>query len=472
MCRRTQQQHRMERWACSLSPPFSPTCKHSCSPFPNLSCFPSQWEGRFFFPAAELSAWRRIAELEGSFQKETGSLSSQNRRGAKKRCAAMPSEQGPPPQGPPSKPAKERSNHAAAAVGLPKASGRAPKGPGAPFIAKAAQGKNGTTAGRGPASETEKDSGFSDVSSEYLSAVDPTDTEDPSLLSSSSSSPKALAKGPFPGMAPVYIVKNVILKQQLDSSSPGSPFLTWSGQHPMDASVGSAAHILLIQPPVSSSLKPLLSGPKPASSKEAYLPILSAFPKIAPHPGPDGAKKNKRFCLEDSWTSSSEAKDGEQTPPETHNAVSSSTGSDSKAEGRMISRASKKLGSSSAGKQRRFHNTVEILRKSGLLGITLRTKELIRQNNATQRELAELREQAQLLCEAVQSNEAGAWTRLQEAMDRSATYWAKKGNGNANTRQSKESEAQGSVPNPDAASTPADSPMNLTLTPDISAPLP
>ncbi|XP_062818703.1 CLOCK-interacting pacemaker isoform X1 [Anolis carolinensis] len=371
--------------------------------------------------------------------------------GGGKRCAAMPAELGPPSPGPPSKPAKERSNHAAAAVGPAKASGRGPEGPGAPFIAKTA-----ARAGGRPASEAEKDSGFSDVSSEYLSAVDPTDTEDPSL--SSSESPKALAKGPLPGMAPVYIVKNVILKQQLGSSSPGTPFLAWSGQHSMDASVGSAAHILLIQPPVSSSLKPLLSGPKPPSSKEAYLPILSAFPKIAPHPGPDGARKSKRFCLE-----------------EAHNAVSSSTGSDSKAEGRMISRASKKLGSSSAGKQRRFHNTVEILRKSGLLGITLRTKELIRQNNATQRELAELREQAQLLCEAVRSNEARAWTRLQEAMDQSATYWARRGNHSnaADAKQSKTAEAQSCNPDLNTASAaPPESPMNLTLVPDTSVPLP
>ncbi|XP_055791565.1 CLOCK-interacting pacemaker-like [Salvelinus fontinalis] len=56
-------------------------------------------------------------------------------------------------------------------------------------------------------------------------------------------------------------------------------------------------------------------------------------------------------------------------------------------------------------RQRRFFNTAEILSQSGLLAITLRTKELLRQNAATEKELAQLRQHAQLLCLAAQTGQ-------------------------------------------------------------------
>ncbi|XP_061453211.1 CLOCK-interacting pacemaker [Rhineura floridana] len=349
---------------------------------------------------------------------------------------------------------------------------------------------------RHPASEGEKDSGYSDESSEHLSTVDQTDTEDQPAYSlhqqaklqrAPQKASRALAGSTFPGLTPVYIVKNVILKQPL-GTSPSAQFLAWSCQHPFDSSQGSPAHVLFIQQPVAS-LKPLLPCQKSAA-KETYLPLLSTYPKIAPHPGPGlqakgvgGASKNKRFCLEEAWVTSSESaapkdsreKPREEAPPPSsalpgpellsQNTVSSSTGLDA-AEGRMLSRASKRLGCSSAGKQRRFHNTVEILRKSGLLGITLRTKELIRQNTSTQREVAELREHTQLLCEAVQSNDSQTWARLQEAMDHSAAYWASKGASSYAHlgQQRRVADPVGSAP--DAAR--ESSPTSLSFSPDTS----
>jgi len=50
--------------------------------------------------------------------------------------------------------------------------------------------------------------------------------------------------------------------------------------------------------------------------------------------------------------------------------------------------------------QRRFLNTEEILSQSGLLAITLRTKELLKQSDAAEREIAQLRQHTQLLCRA------------------------------------------------------------------------
>ncbi|XP_034973587.2 CLOCK-interacting pacemaker [Zootoca vivipara] len=370
---------------------------------------------------------------------------------------------------------------------------------------------------RPPASEGEKDSGFSDESSEHLSAVEQTDAEDQpayplrqggALQRAAQKAHGGLAGGAFPGLTPVYIVKNVILKQP-HAASPTTQLLAWNSQHPLSSTQGSPTHVLLIQPP-SGPLKPLFPGQKSPAKEAAYLPILSTYPKIAPHPGCDpqvkgleggggggstpagGASKNKRFCLEEAWVSSSEAatpkgsreKQRKEAPPASsgqlastllcpealsQNTVSSSTGLDL-AEGRMISRASKKLGCSSSGKQRRFHNTVQVLRKSGLLGITLRTKELIRQNNSTQWELAQLREHAQLLCEAVQSNDFRAWARLQEAMDRSASYWAKKGASSSYThvwQQRPKAETTGPTTETPGEPLPG-SPMSLSLTPDTS----
>lgn len=290
---------------------------------------------------------------------------------------------------------------------------------------------------------------------------------------------------------------------------PTSQFLAWNSQHLLDSTHGSP--VLFIQQP-AAALKPLLPGRK-STVKEKYLPILSAYPKIAPHPGRDPqakaeagltlssgrGSKNKRFCLEETWGSSSELaalKGGNETQQEeaplplplpqpqpaspgqqatedsgkallSQNTAASSNSSTlpklDQAEGWMVAKASKKLALSSLGKQRRFHNTVEILRRSGLLGITLRTKELIRQNNSTQRELAELRDHTRLLCEAVQSNDSEAWSRLQKAVSNSAVYWANKGaSSGAHVGRSLAPSVEG------AKDPPACSPVNLSLTPDSS----
>ncbi|KAL0993843.1 hypothetical protein UPYG_G00114640 [Umbra pygmaea] len=65
------------------------------------------------------------------------------------------------------------------------------------------------------------------------------------------------------------------------------------------------------------------------------------------------------------------------------------------------------LSDGSSVRQRRFFKTAEILSQSGLLAITLRTKELLRQNAASEKELAQLRQHAQLLCLAAQATHPG-----------------------------------------------------------------
>ncbi|XP_032820669.2 uncharacterized protein LOC116948273 [Petromyzon marinus] len=73
-------------------------------------------------------------------------------------------------------------------------------------------------------------------------------------------------------------------------------------------------------------------------------------------------------------------------------------------------------GFSAGGHEQRFHNTVSILSRSGLLDITMRTKDLLRRNGQAQRELEHLRQLARLFCRAARSPEPSAWDSLQEAM--------------------------------------------------------
>lgn len=79
-------------------------------------------------------------------------------------------------------------------------------------------------------------------------------------------------------------------------------------------------------------------------------------------------------------------------------------------------------------RQRRFLNTAEILNQSGLLAITLRTKELLKQNAATEREIAQLRQHTEYLCQAAQASHSGAnesgqgLEKLVQAMNESGSY--------------------------------------------------
>lgn len=63
-----------------------------------------------------------------------------------------------------------------------------------------------------------------------------------------------------------------------------------------------------------------------------------------------------------------------------------------------------------------------VLHKSGLLEITLKTKELIRQNQATQVELDQLKEQTQLFIEAAKSRAPQAWARLQASLTSGSSH--------------------------------------------------
>lgn len=63
-------------------------------------------------------------------------------------------------------------------------------------------------------------------------------------------------------------------------------------------------------------------------------------------------------------------------------------------------------------KRKRFCNTYNILNKSGLLDITLRTKELLRQNQSTQNDLDQLRKHTDIFLQALQTGDTGVCMKL------------------------------------------------------------
>ncbi|XP_029588963.1 CLOCK-interacting pacemaker [Salmo trutta] len=67
-------------------------------------------------------------------------------------------------------------------------------------------------------------------------------------------------------------------------------------------------------------------------------------------------------------------------------------------------------------KRKRFCNTYNILSKSGLLEITLSTKDLIRQNRRTQVELDRLKEHTNLFLQALQTGDTSIWSKLQTSL--------------------------------------------------------
>lgn len=321
--------------------------------------------------------------------------------------------------------------------------------------------------------DSDKDSGFSDSSSGYLSAVENTDSEDgPKTLSQSvGSMPQpaqvAVLGGAFPGLSPVIVMNNVLLKQPNNAVPQNKP---WAFQ----------PQVVFLQPVVSNATtrQELLKEKKQRSGN--YLPILKSYPKIAPHPGESCTEKSSsssacedraaatkhrhsREKTQTGWESTASTASCSQSStmstgssPQQSQADAPGSSLESGSESVLNSQdelstvcpaappcpspALKANGLSSAlpasdplaaeskrdssvsnlcdnkSKSKRFCNTYNILCKSGLLGIALRTKELIRQNRKMQSELDRLKEQTNLFVEAIKSGHPQVWSKLQLSM--------------------------------------------------------
>ncbi|KAM4627496.1 CLOCK-interacting pacemaker isoform 2-T4 [Polymixia lowei] len=377
---------------------------------------------------------------------------------------------------------------------------------------------------RGSLCNSEKDSGYSDNGSDWQQ----TDVED---RRSSVCRPRGGAHGeaPRPGQrqgqgqvltqsrayhTPIYIIKNVVLKQDMIQNGGQLPWGNGGG----DVGGPAAPRVILLQQPRVAQALP--SGPqhrKPQPRKTGgtgkktggtFLPILNSYPRIAPHPSKkppdktsscqDSQNLSKRVCTEDKRddTSSSGSvlrqhlcKQPDSTllgsgllrtcsysNNDSHSSssttVSSSLGSSSVSSLDTPSSSSSSHSSSpflatkgphrnglSSSRDHRFLNTVEILSQSGLLDITLRTQDLLRQSNATEHDIAQLRQHTQLLCQAA-SNPNNTlegnvvWEMLHQAMVQSGGYPGLK---NLQNRQISSG--------PDSASQPNSGSMGDTLEP-------
>ncbi|XP_055989606.1 CLOCK-interacting pacemaker [Sorex fumeus] len=363
-------------------------------------------------------------------------------------------------------------------------------------LSKGTEMKKGARQLGGAAAESDKDSGFSDGSSECLSSAEQMESED--MLSAFGWSredrprPNSKAAGSvFPTLSPMVVMKNVLVKQ----GSSSSHLQSWTVQPSFEV-ISAQPQLLLLHPPVPSPVSPCHAEEKKLDSRN-YLPILNSYAKIAPHPGkrglPLGPEERgdrgvqKKLCTERLGAQGSSPSEPSKTgavpskaptpatpgaklaedpapqgvpapvaggSPQTLQPVSSShvakapsltfaspaspvCAADSTLHGRESSsplsplsaayssplwatehlcRSPDSFAEQRQSRHRRFQNTLVVLHRSGLLEITLKTKELIRQNQATQVELEQLKEQTQLFLEAAKSRAPQAWAKLQASL--------------------------------------------------------
>lgn len=321
--------------------------------------------------------------------------------------------------------------------------------------------------------DSERDSGFSDAGSEHLSVLDHTDAENAAqtgmpAVGGSQSQPSQLAVmgGSFQSLSPMIIMNNVLLKQPGDNPNHLKPWGFSPG-----VEVVQQPQVVFLQPMVSQRADTVPKGPASKRRRhKKYLPILKSYPKIAPHPG-DSPHSNissssttasVKSCSSSSssWdqphedkqqgsqsSASSSSSTSNHLPPSRHVPASPqphatltdpNTGSCAGVERLELTSASTDLHTNalqhrpqavskdgisessdsegSSNKRKRFCNTYNILSKSGLLDITLRTKELIRQNRRTQTELDQLREHTNLFMEVLQTGDLHVLSKLQLSM--------------------------------------------------------
>ncbi|KAL0168941.1 hypothetical protein M9458_037163, partial [Cirrhinus mrigala] len=251
--------------------------------------------------------------------------------------------------------------------------------------------------------------------------------------------------------------------------------LTWEG----GATSSQGTHVLLLQQPGINQSTPLhilksqqqRSESKGAKkSKNTYLPILNSYPRIAPHPNKKTPEKpttsrgsnTEEHSLSIHNHASGQAASAQATreqlavalsfplthflalnstrahaahlvplPPSTTQTPSPPSSNDlvqaRKEPHKHCPEPSSGKGSNNLKgtvRHRRFLNTVEILSQLGLLDITLRTQDLLRQNAATERDIAQLRQHADLLFQAAQAgaDAPAAWEKLQQVMAESGHY--------------------------------------------------
>nr|XP_057946605.1 CLOCK-interacting pacemaker-like [Doryrhamphus excisus] len=309
--------------------------------------------------------------------------------------------------------------------------------------------------------DLDRDSGFSDASSEYLSAVDGTDCEDAGRKRSTVGQDTAgvqlaVMGGSYAGLSPMLIMNNFVLNQP-SQVTPAEK--QWG--FPSSVSVMSPSQMVLLHPMMSNSS----SSPKTASDNgkqsKSYTSTLKSYPRIAPNPVDAPSKRSSK--MRSSLSSHRRHQQGNRlygAPTAQSAAPAYSKASLAKFEAAnnhsaLSAESSDQLSekslsfttgittsvaphanqcrtevepnrscpdnyqdslSAESNKLTRFSNTYNILSNCGLLGITMRTKQLIKENKRTQGQLQLLQEQTALLLEALGSGDPHLWTKLQLSM--------------------------------------------------------
>ncbi|KAM9355103.1 CLOCK-interacting pacemaker a [Pholidichthys leucotaenia] len=307
--------------------------------------------------------------------------------------------------------------------------------------------------------DLERDSGFSDASSEYLSAVEYTDSEDAGRFGSAVGQVQtglqaAVLGGSNNGPSPMIIMNNFVLNQ---TSSMAQPEKQWGFPSPMQ--VLPQSQVVLLQPMASNGTTSSsdITSANMRQSK-SYMPILKSYPKIAPHPvdtltkraGSSKARvraatvyeqRHRRNCrgqklgsmtvqpilsfeaatnpAETAENQGHHADDSFSSPVGTSGMTSATHADELKtvmdSNGMHIDKY-QDVQSVHNSKLKRFSNTYNILSKSGLLDITMRTKQLIKENKRTQGQLQQLQQQTALLLEALSSGDPNLWIKLEVSL--------------------------------------------------------
>ncbi|CAL8272682.1 unnamed protein product [Merluccius merluccius] len=296
------------------------------------------------------------------------------------------------------------------------------------------------------------------ASSGYLSAVDLTDSEETGRTVSTLGPDKTTMIGrSYPGLSPMIIMNNFVLKQP-NSITPQEK--QWS--FPSSMEVMPQSQVVLLQPMVSNgNVGPAKTTAENNIQSKNYLPILKSYPRIAPHPGERPSKRQGSSAVRTGsvpghdkhrrrqhhsrrpYSSPSptpirqapikalprlDSLDADCPPRPSDKLLSLLTDDSSStasydphdlapllAVDNQDANCQDAL-SEDGNKLKRFSNTYNVLNKSGLLGITLRTKQLMTENRRTQSQLRQLQEHTDLLMEALKTGDPQIWTRLQLAM--------------------------------------------------------
>ncbi|CAM4685922.1 unnamed protein product [Leuciscus chuanchicus] len=230
--------------------------------------------------------------------------------------------------------------------------------------------------------ESERDSGFSDASSEQDS--------------------RSQVSPLVQGLSPMIIMNNVVLKQAEARVSV----------KPWAVDVVPQPQVVFLQPVVPNTH----THTKHTSQRRRHrklLPIRKSYPRIAPHPGDNPLQTSNSSSSSVKSSSSSHSDRAHNQSNSSPDAPVPETSGESHTRPQSTDNRSH---SHTDNRIKRFCNTYNILRSSGLLDITLRTKDLIRQNRRTQSELDQLREHTRMFLKALETGDPGLWRSLETSL--------------------------------------------------------